>query len=81
MKKSWSPAGGLCVKMSGEFKAMVITPENYVYDVEADWETRKIHFNTLCGYASLSKASDNTFSHPTYPLLQNQPLRHHRWSN
>lgn len=41
MKESRSFAGGLCVRMSDGSKAKVVTPENLVYDVEANWESQR----------------------------------------
>lgn len=42
MKKSRSFAGGFRVKMSDRLKAKVVTLENFIYEVEVDWETRKV---------------------------------------
>lgn len=41
MKQSRACAGGLRVKMSDESTAKVITPENWVFDVQVNWETCK----------------------------------------
>ena len=42
MQEARSHAGGLRVKMSCETKAKIVTPEGWIFDVEVDWETRKM---------------------------------------